>query len=113
MGSDGRLLSQGSVSDALKLDKKLAKELKTEEEKLKKSDDEVEAHDDVNKPVDGKLILAEEQEEGHVGWGARRSCNFAMEHVLMKFVLQLCCSSTEWEVDAHYFSSLHSLSDSA
>lgn len=73
MGSDGRILSQGSVSEALKLDKKFAKELKTEEEKLKKADDEVEAHDDVSKPADGKLILAEEQEEGHVGWGACRS----------------------------------------
>ncbi|KAJ3523042.1 hypothetical protein NMY22_g11626 [Coprinellus aureogranulatus] len=70
MGSDGRVLSQGSVSDTLKLDRKLAKELKTEEEKLKKADDEVEAHEEAGKPADGKLILAEEQEEGHVGWGA-------------------------------------------
>ena len=70
MGSDGRVLSQGSVADGLKLDKKLAKELKTEEEMLKKADDEVEAHEDGSKLADGKLILAEEQEEGHVGWSA-------------------------------------------
>lgn len=73
MASDGRILSQGSVSEAVNLDKKLAKEMKAEEELLKKADDEVdESADAVNKPADGKLIIAEEVEEGHVSWSARK-----------------------------------------
>ncbi|KAF5336910.1 hypothetical protein D9611_003444 [Ephemerocybe angulata] len=70
MGSDGRVLSHGPVSEALKLDKKLEKELRVDAELTKKADDEVEAHEDVNKPADGKLIVAEEVEEGHVSWSA-------------------------------------------
>ncbi|RXW23865.1 hypothetical protein EST38_g2012 [Candolleomyces aberdarensis] len=70
MGSDGRILSQGSISE-VNLDKKLAKEMKADEELLKKADDTVdESTDEINKPADGKLIVAEEVEEGHVGWSA-------------------------------------------
>jgi hypothetical protein len=72
MGSDGRILSQGSISE-VNLDKKLAKEMKVDEELMKKADDTVdESTDEVNKPVDGKLIIAEEVEEGHVSWSARK-----------------------------------------
>ena len=72
MGSDGRILSQGSISE-VNLDKKLAKEMKADEELLKKADDTVdESTNEVNKPADGKLIMAEEVEEGHVSWSARK-----------------------------------------
>ena len=70
MGSDGRILSQGSISE-VNLDEKLAKEMKADEELLKKADDTVdESKDEVNKPADGKLIVAEEVDEGHVSWSA-------------------------------------------
>ncbi|KAI9444470.1 hypothetical protein H4582DRAFT_2052775 [Lactarius indigo] len=56
LGTDGRIASRGSVSNALKNDKTLEKEL-AEDARMAKS-------------ADGKLILAEEIAEGNVSWDA-------------------------------------------
>jgi hypothetical protein len=72
MGLDGRVTSQGSISEALSKDKSLAKELLKEEDVLQKAEDEIDAPPpptDAPK-ADGKLIVAEEMEEGHVSWDA-------------------------------------------
>lgn len=64
LGTDGRIISQGSVADALAHNKALATELKHEEEAV-----ELEEHEeDAEAPVDkkGKLVVAEEIELGHV-----------------------------------------------
>ena len=77
MGGDGKVLSQGSVSDVLKGNKALVEELKHDEEMIKKSEEEIDPEAD--KPADspdGKLIVAEEVEEGHVSWKARESQHF-------------------------------------
>ncbi|KAI0365037.1 P-loop containing nucleoside triphosphate hydrolase protein [Pilatotrama ljubarskyi] len=73
MGSDGRILSQGTLESALERDSKLLKEIKEEQKEFEKAEDEV----DSEKPEDatarqnaGKLVVAEEVEEGHVGWSA-------------------------------------------
>ncbi|KAI0753285.1 P-loop containing nucleoside triphosphate hydrolase protein [Daedaleopsis nitida] len=73
LGSDGRIISQGSLDKALKEDHELLEELVTEEEELEK------AAEEVDKPVvdgaekkDGKLVVAEEIREGLVGWDALR-----------------------------------------
>ncbi len=69
IGADGQLLSQGSIDAALAKDKKLAEEFKTEETiELKENKYE----DEVLEAKDGKLIAAEEVEEGHVSMGACR-----------------------------------------
>ncbi|KAI0793372.1 hypothetical protein C8Q75DRAFT_749936 [Abortiporus biennis] len=75
---DGRILSQGTLSKALAKNKKLSKELKQEAEELKKADDEIDSDEldespnqqGETKKKDGKLIVAEEISEGHVGWDA-------------------------------------------
>ncbi|EGO28521.1 hypothetical protein SERLADRAFT_354415 [Serpula lacrymans var. lacrymans S7.9] len=68
IGSNGRVLSQGSISDVVAHDDKLAAEvLKDNEEEQKVSDTEEEA---VQRKQDGKLILAEEIAEGRVGRSA-------------------------------------------
>ncbi|RPD55478.1 P-loop containing nucleoside triphosphate hydrolase protein [Lentinus tigrinus ALCF2SS1-6] len=77
MGSDGRILSQGSLSSALSNDSKLLKELEQEQQILEKVEQEVDADGETEKAVEaqqssGKLIVAEEIEEGHVGWDALR-----------------------------------------
>ena len=66
---DGRVSSQGSVADALAKDKELAAEVRVEEEIERKADELVDVVTDAPKS-DGKLILAEEVELGHLGWPA-------------------------------------------
>jgi hypothetical protein len=73
LGPDGRIACRGSVSDALKKDKRLAKKLvegvraiKDDEKKIDREEPDAPA-----KQADGKLILAEEIAEGHVSRDAR------------------------------------------
>ncbi|KAI0655828.1 P-loop containing nucleoside triphosphate hydrolase protein [Cubamyces menziesii] len=76
MGSDGRILSQGSLLSALERDSKLMQELREEQEEIKKAEGEIDAddedkfEDDAAKQATGKLVVAEEMEDGHVGWSA-------------------------------------------
>ncbi|KAI0717853.1 P-loop containing nucleoside triphosphate hydrolase protein [Cerioporus squamosus] len=73
MGSDGRILSQGSLSAALSKDSKLLKEVQEEQQVLEKAEQEIDPSAETEKVADaqqssGKLIVAEEIQEGHVGW---------------------------------------------
>ena len=72
LGKDGRITSRGTVSDALKKNKTLAKVLAEGARAIKDDEKKIESEgsDEVAKPTDGKLILAEEITEGHVSWGA-------------------------------------------
>ncbi len=72
LGKDGRIASRGSVSDALKKDKTLAKELAESAHAVKDDEKTIDAEepDETAKQADGKLILAEEIAEGHVSWDA-------------------------------------------
>ncbi|RPD70679.1 P-loop containing nucleoside triphosphate hydrolase protein [Lentinus tigrinus ALCF2SS1-7] len=73
IGSDGRILSQGSLSSALSRDSKLLKEVEEEQKELEKAEQEIDKVDENEKAGEGqkssgKLVVAEEVEEGHVGW---------------------------------------------
>jgi len=72
LGHDGRILSQGTFSEALKSDKALLKEANIEKEGVTETS---EASDDVLPEIlegrGGKLIATEEVAEGHVGFQAR------------------------------------------
>ncbi|PSR71469.1 hypothetical protein PHLCEN_2v12736, partial [Hermanssonia centrifuga] len=70
IGADGCIASQGSVSETLAKDSKLVEEFKHEGEaiELNENEDENEVIDSEVK--DGKLIVTEEVEEGHVSIGA-------------------------------------------
>ncbi|KAH7073426.1 hypothetical protein BKA62DRAFT_734051, partial [Auriculariales sp. MPI-PUGE-AT-0066] len=75
---DGRILSRGSISEALLKDKKLLAEVEKAKEENKAEEeviDEPKPDETEDKPrdkkADGKLIVAEEIEEGHVSWPAR------------------------------------------
>ena len=73
VGSDGRILSQGTLENALAHDSSLLKDVEHEAEELQKADQEIdgEKEEDVNvQSSAGKLVVAEEIEEGHVGWRA-------------------------------------------
>ncbi|KAJ7293178.1 hypothetical protein C8J57DRAFT_1703993 [Mycena rebaudengoi] len=71
MGVDGHVHSQGSIADALATDEVLAKELSKDQAVLDRKEDEVDALPAAaDLKADGKLIVAEEVEEGHVSWPA-------------------------------------------
>ncbi|KAI0711801.1 P-loop containing nucleoside triphosphate hydrolase protein [Cerioporus squamosus] len=75
MGPDGRILSQGSLDSALSRDSKLLKEIEEEQKVLEKAEQEIDKVDEIEKgekakQSSGKLVVAEEVEEGHVGWKA-------------------------------------------
>lgn len=72
LGSDGRILSQGSLSTALAKDQQLSAEAAKESEVIEKAEHEVdqETGDKTPKTTDGKLVTAEEVSEGHVSWSA-------------------------------------------
>lgn len=74
LGSDGRILSQGTMSKALATSKTLIKELKTRELELHKAEETVDGEvPAVREGKSGKLVVAEEIAEGHVSWSACES----------------------------------------
>lgn len=71
LNTDGHIISQGSISEALAKDSKLAEEIKHEEEAVELDENEDTAAE--AKPTDekkGKLVVAEEIAVGHVSWSA-------------------------------------------
>ncbi|KAF8610641.1 hypothetical protein BDV93DRAFT_484022 [Ceratobasidium sp. AG-I] len=84
LGSDGRIASQGSIDNALRLDPKLRAEVEWDEELKKKAEQAVDDTNPTdNKQIklnksDGKLMVAEEIDEGHVGWPALKLFLLAM-----------------------------------
>ncbi|KAJ7367252.1 P-loop containing nucleoside triphosphate hydrolase protein [Mycena albidolilacea] len=68
-GSDGRIQSQGTVSEITKRGP-LAAQIQKDQQVLDRTQEEVDAEAPVVKPADGKLILAEEVQLGHVSSSA-------------------------------------------
>ena len=76
LGSDCRILSQGTMSKALASSKALTKKLKAGESKLHKAEEAVDVDEEAPKACEvksGKLVVAEEIAEGHVSWSACES----------------------------------------
>ncbi|KIJ62401.1 hypothetical protein HYDPIDRAFT_94464 [Hydnomerulius pinastri MD-312] len=71
LGSNGRIRSQGSISEAISKDEALAAEVAKEQEILKKEVEVIEGQEvkKEDKPS-GKLVVSEEISEGHVSWAA-------------------------------------------
>ncbi|KZP18368.1 P-loop containing nucleoside triphosphate hydrolase protein [Athelia psychrophila] len=70
---DGRILSQGSLNDALALDKSLLADTTAEQEILEKSEEPVgdtQPADEAAKKIEGKLIVQEDVAAGFVSWEA-------------------------------------------
>ncbi|KAJ6589838.1 P-loop containing nucleoside triphosphate hydrolase protein [Mycena vulgaris] len=69
---DGRVCSQGSISDALAKDETLAKEVSKDQEILAATEKEIDSTLAAGEPIEkkGKLIVAEEIAIGHVTWSA-------------------------------------------
>ncbi|KAJ7785936.1 hypothetical protein B0H16DRAFT_1681200 [Mycena metata] len=91
MGVDGHIHSHGSISEALATDEVLAEELSKDQEALDKKVDEIDTAPVEKKAPDGKLIVAEEVEEGHVSWDALKLYLKGMggNHAVLFFTLFL------------------------
>jgi hypothetical protein len=103
LGKDGCISSRGTVSDALKKDRTLAKELAEGARAIKDDEKKIdlEEPDEVAKVTDGKLILAEEITEGHVSWDASEHANLFRisdhETHCCPTKTKLSCLLTVWE----------------
>ncbi|KAK0480768.1 hypothetical protein IW261DRAFT_1474488 [Armillaria novae-zelandiae] len=94
---EGRVASQGSLSTALSRDRALAKEAQRDEEAMHKASEEIDAEEDIEGETDkdkkssGKLIMAEEIQEGHIGWASLKLYFSALggNHVMLFFVVFL------------------------
>jgi hypothetical protein len=101
LGRDGRIASRGSVADALKKDKTLAKEVAEGARAIKDGEKVIDAEElnETAKPADGKLILAEEIAEGHVSWDAGERPNPTFPHFGQYSSLEMksSCLLALWE----------------
>ncbi|KAI5124482.1 hypothetical protein M0805_008364 [Coniferiporia weirii] len=72
LGKDGRIASHGTIAETLAKDVEMQIETRESEEVNKKAEEavvaEFEEGEETIKKRDGKLVLAEEIAEGHVGW---------------------------------------------
>ncbi|KAG1908484.1 uncharacterized protein F5891DRAFT_993333 [Suillus fuscotomentosus] len=69
-GSNGRIVSHGSISEAIAKDGKLAAEMAKEQEVLAKDTQVVDTPEEPKAKSDGKLVMSEEIAVGHVSWPA-------------------------------------------
>ncbi|KAJ6504576.1 P-loop containing nucleoside triphosphate hydrolase protein [Mycena vitilis] len=86
-GSDGRVSSQGSISEVTKRGT-LAAQMRKEQQALDKINQEIDTEDPTaDKPADGKLIVAEEIQVGHVSASALKMYLLSMggKHPLFFF----------------------------
>lgn len=72
LGSDGRIASHGSVAETLAVDKEMQKEVMESEIAEQKADEAfaLEGAEENKLDNSGKLVMAEEVVEGHIGWDA-------------------------------------------
>ena len=86
LGTNGRVVSQGSVDDAFRSNPKLKVEAEKDQELERKGEQVVDESNPVGDKVpepqakksNGKLMVAEEVAEGHVGWPAMKLFLLAM-----------------------------------
>jgi len=87
---DGRIESQGTVADALSKDATLSKEAVKDQQAISRTTEEVDHQPPPDEPKgDGKLIAAEEIEEGHVSWPACRLPYIVVQILELTTVLQV------------------------
>jgi hypothetical protein len=95
LGLDGRVTSQGSMSEALKSDSRLRKNAKKQAAKVAAADEKPEG-EKVEKSV-GKLIVKEEMGIGHISWSAGNlfASSPALKHLIAQpvFVAKLYLGS--------------------
>lgn len=118
IGSDGKILSQGTVSDALAKDQTLSLEVAEEEKNIEKAEDEIDPTEDAAKPTDdskkdaGKLVVAEEIAVGHVSWSAGKPSRLSLcRRCLVAFFSEIVPPRDEWQLACSLLVICHRVSD--
>jgi ABC-type methionine transport system ATPase subunit len=90
---DGRVQKSGKLSDLIRADESLKKEVAQDKEILEKAEEEVDGENPGEKPKEGKLIVAEEIESGRVSWEVGRFLSTSVMGVVLSFDSQgiFCC----------------------
>lgn len=104
---DGRVTSQGTLSSALANNKSLRKEAEHDAEALERDKEDIQAQEEDDeddepenaKKGDGKLILAEEIQEGHLSWKSSRLHHLRSVQILT--LPQWQCTSPLLEETTH------------
>jgi hypothetical protein len=69
IGTNGRVVAQGTIQEVVGVDKSISKKLQQAEAEIKIAEEEIDKPDETTQPKSsGKLIMAEEIEMGHVSW---------------------------------------------
>jgi hypothetical protein len=77
LGLDGRVISQGTLAEALSRDSKLLAEVAKENEREEKESEVIDPPEEDEKvSKEGKLVVAEEIALGRVSWPAREWISF-------------------------------------
>lgn len=102
LNTDGYIVSQGSVTDALAKDLSLAEEMKHEEEAVELEENE----DTATKPAEeqkGALVVTEEIAIGRVSWKAGGHLVCLRDVIMHAYLfLQSNCSLAVWVVNGLY-----------
>ncbi|EKM83611.1 hypothetical protein AGABI1DRAFT_66408 [Agaricus bisporus var. burnettii JB137-S8] len=69
IGTDGSVVAQGTILEVVGIDKSVSEELQRNEEEIEMAEEVLDKVDEPALPKSGgKLIAAEEMEEGHISW---------------------------------------------
>ncbi|KZT06271.1 P-loop containing nucleoside triphosphate hydrolase protein [Laetiporus sulphureus 93-53] len=95
LGTDGCILSHGTLSKALEKDKELSAEVEEENKEIEKKEQEIDQVEEEagSKKSDGKLIVAEEVSVGHVSWAALKMFLFSLGGSHQFFFWFLCLAT--------------------
>ena len=102
LSSDGRIASQGSISDALSQNTELLAEMRHTEKALE-LDQQYEEIDDIA----GRLVVAEEIEDGRVSVASCESNILDRDHLPMTCASQTFPQRTRWQVADTVLDSIH------
>ena len=97
---DGRVISQGTLAEALSHNSKLLAEVAKETELEEKKASVIDPPEEGEKPLkkEGKLVVAEEVALGRVSWPARKWIFARAIITALKPPFKLNCTCSRWEV---------------
>jgi hypothetical protein len=101
----GRISSQGTIADVLANDYTIAQQAKQDAEQMKQADEEKETPEEEQADKaqsSGKLVAAEEIEEGHVRWEASKSSTFVQSTFVNEFRSQAVYRWHGWKPSFHF-----------
>lgn len=90
IGTDGSVVAQGTILEVVGIDKSVSEELQRNEEEIEMAEEVLDKADEPALPKSGgKLIAAEEMEEGHISWESGMFDSFEVVISALIFLVKL------------------------